>query len=383
MADVISIIIPVYNASEYLHRCLESVINQTYRRLEIIAVDDGSTDDSAKICEAYGKQDDRITIIRQENGGLVSARKAGLQAARGAYIGFVDADDFIEADMFEKLYWGIKESRADMVHSGMIVDGKKTCADRREIVDFTVTDRAEYLNRNIFQTQTIFFALWSKLFVAPLVKEAYMKLPDEQSYGEDLLCLCNCMLKCRRLYLYPDAFYHYRVQQGSMSHLRWPDACLKESRLQEHVRSILQQNNLLEICGADVKRHYKRRILQVMMEDGNNGIVALRYYYGNADALKNKRIAIYGAGNVGKDFYCQFSRSCACEIAAWADRERHGVWNLIPIVKPEMLKTVTYDYLILAVKAKTLADEIREDLIEKGICPDDKKILWEEPVCNW
>ncbi len=382
MADIISIIIPVYNASKYLHRCLESVVSQTYRHLEIIVVDDGSTDGSAQICEAYERQDDRILVIRQENGGCIAARKTGLRSAGGTYIGFVDADDSIEPEMFEKLYGAMKEHGADLVHSGMIIDGEKKCADRGEIVDFTVTDRAAYLCRNLFDTQTMPFPLWSKLFLAPLVREAYMKLPDEQSYGEDLLCLCNCLLQCSRLYIYPDAFYHYRVQQGSLSHLQWPDACLEEARLHEHVRGIFRQNNLPAVCDVSAKQHYKRRLLQVMMEDGNNGIVALRYYYGNADSLRNKKIVIYGAGNVGKDFYCQFSRSCTCKIAAWTDREKYGVWNLIPIVKPEALQHITYDVIVLAVKTKELADQIREELTG-SVCPDGAKILWEAPVCNW
>ena len=96
----ISVIIPVYNVSQYLHRCVDSVINQTYSDLEIILVDDGSPDDCPIICDEYSKKDARVKVIHKPNGGLSSARNAGLDIATGEYVGFVDSDDWIEEDTF-------------------------------------------------------------------------------------------------------------------------------------------------------------------------------------------------------------------------------------------------------------------------------------------
>ena len=102
--DLITVIVPIYNVDAYLDRCIKSIINQTYRNLQIILVDDGSNDKSPKICDDYASIDSRIEVIHQINGGLVSARKAGLNRAIGNYIGFVDGDDYVECDMFLKLY---------------------------------------------------------------------------------------------------------------------------------------------------------------------------------------------------------------------------------------------------------------------------------------
>ena len=104
MEDLISVIIPVYNVELYLRRCIDSVIKQTYKNLEIILVDDGSTDKSGEICDEYASLDNRISVIHKENGGLSSARNAGLKNAHGEYFGFVDSDDAIVEDMYEYLY---------------------------------------------------------------------------------------------------------------------------------------------------------------------------------------------------------------------------------------------------------------------------------------
>ena len=146
MSDLISVIVPVYNASKYLDQCIESILTQTYKKLEIILIDDGSTDSSREICMNYRKRDTRIHFISQKNGGSVAARKAGIEAANGKFIGFVDSDDYIEPNMFENLYSKIKEFNVDFVHSGMILDQIRICTYDEMVVDFSVWDRAKFIN---------------------------------------------------------------------------------------------------------------------------------------------------------------------------------------------------------------------------------------------
>lgn len=98
---MISIIVPVYNVEKYLERCIESIVNQTYKDIEIILVDDGSPDNCSVICDRYAEKDNRIKVIHKQNGGLINARKSGLEIAQGDYIGFVDSDDWIEPEMYE------------------------------------------------------------------------------------------------------------------------------------------------------------------------------------------------------------------------------------------------------------------------------------------
>ena len=122
--DLISVIVPIYNVEKYLRRCVDSIIAQTYSNLEIILVDDGSPDNCPAICDEYAKKDSRVRVIHQKNGGLSAARNAGLDAASGDYIGFVDSDDYIALNMYEKLYNTLRNNSADLaICSIECVDG--------------------------------------------------------------------------------------------------------------------------------------------------------------------------------------------------------------------------------------------------------------------
>ena len=110
--DLISVIVPVYNVEPFLDRCMQSILRQTYRNLEIILVDDGSTDASAQLCDDYARKDGRVKVLHKTNGGLSDARNAGLELASGAYIGYVDSDDWIEPDMYEQMHRACVENNA-------------------------------------------------------------------------------------------------------------------------------------------------------------------------------------------------------------------------------------------------------------------------------
>ncbi len=117
--DLITVIIPVYNLENYLENCVYSVMNQTYKNLQIILVDDGSTDCSGKMCDELAMKDQRIQVIHKENGGLSDARNAGIDLAEGKYIGFVDGDDYVDNDMYETLYTAICNAHADIASCGI------------------------------------------------------------------------------------------------------------------------------------------------------------------------------------------------------------------------------------------------------------------------
>ena len=148
MNELISVIVPVYNVEEYLPKCIESIINQTYKNLEIILVDDGSTDNSGRICDEYAKKDDRIIVFHKENGGLSDARNCGIDAATGDWVQFVDSDDYIHQTMVEKMYSSCKRNQTKLAVCGRVdvnaETGEETiilCPQKEEVISRTFHER--------------------------------------------------------------------------------------------------------------------------------------------------------------------------------------------------------------------------------------------------
>ncbi len=217
----ISIIVPVYNAEDTLERCISSILGQTYHDLQILLVDDGSTDGSYGICQQFALIDKRIEVCHTENKGSVAARKTGLKLAVGDYIGFVDADDYIEPDLFIKLLEMLMKTNADFVHSGYVEErqgNKKIICNFDEAV-FKMHDIQSKINflqefvLNGINDNNISSSIWSKLFQAGFIKKCFEPLSDKQQYGEDLLCLCRCVLESRCLVLDRIAGYHYDIKK--------------------------------------------------------------------------------------------------------------------------------------------------------------------------
>ena len=141
---LISIIVPIYKVEKYLKKCIQSIMNQTYLNFELILVDDGSPDDCPMICDNYAKLDNRIVVLHKQNGGLSDARNAGLDVARGEYIGFVDSDDFIANNMYEKLLSGLLAEDADMaVCNFSYVDENYRFLDKRNLSMPVVNERLD------------------------------------------------------------------------------------------------------------------------------------------------------------------------------------------------------------------------------------------------
>ena len=156
---MVSIIVPVYNAEKYLRKCIESIRSQTLEDIQIILVDDGSVDLSGEICDEYAKSDERIGVIHKPNRGLVSARKSGLQLAKGDYIGFVDSDDWIEKDMFSDLYQLALGTGADIVAEGFMEDISGECREKRNQIkegNYRKEEERAFLYQNMLNCEDYF-----------------------------------------------------------------------------------------------------------------------------------------------------------------------------------------------------------------------------------
>lgn len=217
-----SIIIPVYNASKYLQECLDSVLSQTIDDYEVIIVDDGSTDDSARIIDEYASKDNRLTIRHKANGGVSTARNMGIEMAKGDYLCFVDADDVIASNYLESLYNAMGEE-ADSAMGGFQVffcDGRlgATVVPECEKIETLEENLTEFYDYQKPQWQHY---LWNRMFRASVIREHSLRFREDIYYKEDglfvvqFLCASNGKVGCSN-----QLIYHYRVnREGAMSHV--------------------------------------------------------------------------------------------------------------------------------------------------------------------
>ena len=216
---LISVIIPVYNVEKYLHRCLDSVIAQTYQNLEIICVDDGSIDDSGKICDQYAVRDARIKVIHQENQGLSAARNRGLDAAEGEYIAFVDSDDYILEDMYKKMLDKLLNYNVDLCVCQWqyeFSDGRQVV--KRKNIDPTIYGRkaslefARFLYMGNYENGVV-VAAWNKLYRRVLLD----KIRFEGRIHEDEAFCGRIMAKNISVYVMEEQFYVYAQNGDSLT----------------------------------------------------------------------------------------------------------------------------------------------------------------------
>lgn len=221
----ISIIVPIYNVKEYLDECITSIIQQSMKELEIILVDDGSTDGSSTICDKYAKLDDRIKVIHKQNEGLVSARKAGLMVAKGEYIGYVDGDDFVDTGAYEHMYSLITKYKAQVIAAGITVfEEKGSYIKENEICSGVYKEqkligvRSKMFFCGNFYTPGIMPSLCNKLFEKELLYKFQMEVPENIRMGEDVCCSYPLFMHAKKIVVDNEcAQYYYRNTTGSMT----------------------------------------------------------------------------------------------------------------------------------------------------------------------
>ena len=207
----VSIIIPVYNVEQYLRQCLDSVINQTYKNLEIICVDDGSTDNSGKICEEYTLKDNRIKVIHKENGGISSARNVGLGVLVGKYVSFVDADDYLENNFIEKLV----EVRADITLCSFYKEYPFN-SEKNIITNAKISKTKDEFICDILSFQKATGCAWARLFNAKFLKENNLLYDESLKVAEDAdFSLRTAHYNSQIVYI-PEVLYHYNFSSGSI-----------------------------------------------------------------------------------------------------------------------------------------------------------------------
>lgn len=241
--DLISIIIPMYNAQKDIIKTVNTLQNQTYKNIEIIIVDDGSTDDSYGLCKSKFKNDKRIKIFHKENGGVSSARNFGITKAKGEYIQFVDSDDLVESTYCEDLHILIKKGKIDYAICSYIQAQDKN--NINYLISDNIYDRNDFIKLFSSSENPIYMnPPWNRIFKSKIIKKHKIKFEENISFGEDFIFNSKYLMFCRKIATTSKILYNYKFQEsGLCNKKRKMDFYFKNSfKVYEAYESLLQKN---------------------------------------------------------------------------------------------------------------------------------------------
>ncbi|MGI6124511.1 MAG: glycosyltransferase [Acetivibrionales bacterium] len=432
----VSVIVPIYNPGEYLRQCLDTIISQTLTDIEIICVNDGSTDESAEVLAQYQQKDNRIRIVTQENKGGGPARNAGIEIARGEYLSFLDADDYFHKDMLKLASEKADESHADVVIFDIYtVDcatdetGNPTWALEQQFIPPMKVFSKDDIPDTIMQLSVC--SVWNKLYrreKVVLEKTQFQANPG----ADDIYFSLMSIALAKRVSILNKRLLYYRMDNPTSQLSGRTKAPLNHYFALRSVKEALEKRNFYSL----LEKTFVNRAAEVIipsldaMKTGQafellyNSIrtemfsylkldqkereyfyyqdfydqiqiikkyTAAEYLFERIENMrqnafptrkgfvfpynkvdKNDQIVLYGAGDVGQAFYRQIKETECCNLVLWVDRNYQKIG--FPVKNPETIKEMEYDKIIISVVDKYVADSIRNYLKEMGVKED--KIIW-------
>lgn len=384
----VSVIIPIYNAAQYLHKCLKSVISQTYKNLDIILIDDGSLDDSYDIAKEYQEKDSRIRLFTQTNIGLIATRKRGIELAEGEIVGFVDSDDWIEPIMYERLVQCMEENECDLVSSGIYRDYAD--GSRKEWYDLYPEGVYVNLESAIYPSMLHDFkknemglkcTLVNKLYRRQILQDIYGEIDTRVFYGEDALTIYPYCLRCKRIYILNEAYYHYYIRNNSMCRAANEKLAINTYYLYNGLRDAFMESN----CANSLLKQLKHYLFQLESHTlkvlyNIDTLAYAKWDFSKYKDIFGKRIVIYGAGACGQALYRELvSLGYKENVVAWVDKNPEGKTEqcMYEITAIKEIVDKKFDYLIIAIKSQNIAIEVMKELT-KDYAVEEDKVVWRE-----
>ena len=384
MKSLVSVIVPVYNLDIYIKKCIESIVNQTYKRLEIILVDDGSTDKSGILCDNYANVDSRVRVIHKKNEGLVRARKTGLMDSQGDYILPVDADDWIEPDMIEKMVSIMEQHQIDFAQCGLIWEFENGKNIKHEDLltegEYDLSKRENGFYENLFirdgteLSNGIRLNICSCVFKREIMLSSQKLIDDNLKNGEDDACFFLAALDSNRFYKIDYGYYHACVRQKSMSRDRTMFSVRQVLLIENIIRPVLNRHIFREYLESFFNKYLLFLINLYAKQIWGYGFSPL-YIFDIKMLPMGSRIVIYGAGMVGQSYYKQIYNRC--NVVGWVDRNKTNV-NGYSVDKVESVARLDYDFIILATSKNDIANEMC--CVLSGLGVKKEKIIYTEAI---
>lgn len=373
LEGLISIIVPVYNAEKYLEKCIESIIHQTYQNYELILVDDGSCDVSWEIIKKYADGFSKIKGFRKENGGPNSARKKGLEMAAGEYVMFVDADDYVDPDICERLLQIIIEQKVDIVLSNIVKVLEDECI---EVVGkwpegkYTGSYIAEnIINPEVFYINNIVMGLVGKLYKLDILKPIFKEIDLRINFSEDYCCLLLALLDSEYVYFLDESLYYYWQDNLSLTHKHLESNFESRKCMHQFLTKQLARRNASPV----LYRQLEWVVIGGLLLGGYEAFREKDYLYPFKNVKKGSNIIIYGAGVFGGEIRAFLKQFQLCNLVLWVDQNWKKYQDKgFEVSRIEEIGNVEYDYIVVALLKINIAQKVKEELKAQGI--DENKI---------
>lgn len=256
MEEKVSVVVPVYNVQTYLRQCLESLLEQTYRNLEILVVDDGSTDNSGVICDEYAEKDPRIKVLHKKNGGAASAKNAGLRIATGEFLTFADSDDYVERDAYEYMVKKLRAAHADVIQCSfreIYVKSFNDCVMLERECEF---NNIEYLRR--YTVDWTCGLLWDKMYRRKLFDDIFF---EEGHIVDDEFFTYQGIMNAKKIIHTPKVIYNYRKRKSSVTAM----PIYRERTIMDKLDYLIQRRKKIVAAFPELKQDIEGHYLNMLI----------------------------------------------------------------------------------------------------------------------
>lgn len=376
---LVSVIVPVYNGELYIEKCIDSILKQTYKEIEVIIVNDGSVDSTLDICMKYSTEYNNIQLINKKNNGVVAARLDGIKMARGKYISFVDADDWIEEEYIGHMINEMGDS--DIILAGinhvLINEDNRNYKETNSFKAGIYEKRSELYEiyrrmlcyKPPFKMGILPYAcnkIYKKEVLLPLMEHVDKEIND----GEDVAVILPYLINSKKICISEYCGYNYLIHSDSACHQKKEDAYYNAGCLYIWLYKCFIKheckNELLEQLQYYYLRMIWKRNPSVYLEVND-------FVFPFKKIKPNSKVIIYGAGDMGQAYYRQLKQTNYCQLVAWVDRKLDlDKKSGFKLIKPNDIMSYEYDYVVIAISSGYMCSKVEEYLVNNGI---DKNII--------
>ena len=378
----ISVIVPIFKIEKYLPECIDSLLNQSFVDFELILVNDGSPDKCGEICDDYAKIDKKVKVVHKKNGGLLSARKAGLTAAKGKYISYVDGDDWVDKFYLDTLYKLAEANDADLVATGHFrefngkietIKPKKAGVYNEQTLKSSIIPNAIY--NGDFCEHGLSTYVWNKLFKRELLKTILYDVPNEIIMGEDAAITYSYLAISKSLVISRIPLYYYRQRHDSIV------KSIENPKTEYYRLGLLMSFLKLKLSNVLNEQHLNKQIRyylysQILVRSGGLMLNAIKEVVFNPflKVKQGSKVVVYSSGSFGQHILATNLKANFFDVIEWIDVDFHNLNVGKNSVKPiSAINNEDFDFLIIATINPSTYLDIKIELALMGI--DENKII--------